>query len=489
MKKESKMNNTKTKAGKFLKSLTAAALFSFLTSGAHAGPVTDGLEHYSSDLENQTIKIAETLGRTVVSISTVVTRRIRQDIFTKDEMMRRFFEEFFGEIPEGEVKKRGLGSGVIIDEDGYILTNEHVVAGADKISIKLYDGREYEAEVKGTDVRSDLAVIKINAENLPTAELGDATDIRIGQWVMAVGNPLGYAIEGAEPTVTVGVISALRRNLPVRGKRDRSYTSLIQTDAAINPGNSGGPLVDLNGKVIGINVSILTTTGGFQGLGFAISVERVKQVIERLMTGKEIFYGWLGVSVQDPDKDLREYFGLERKEGVIILRVFPDSPAEKAGLEVGDVILRVDGEKMEDSIDLVENISSREPGTAVEMTVKKDGEKKNVRLMLGKRPGDLAKTGRQKAGKKQPEFRGMTVSGITPALKKDYGLTEEEGVVVTEVEPGSPAEKAGIRESDIITHVGRKRIAGVDDFRKAVKRVRGAFLIKTLRGFTVIKEK
>ncbi|HDN85752.1 MAG TPA: trypsin-like serine protease, partial [Candidatus Omnitrophica bacterium] len=259
------------------------------------------------DLEEATIKVAEKVGKAVVSISTVVRKKMGRWEFEppfEDEFFRRFFEEFFGEFPR-ERKEIGLGSGVIIDKDGYILTNEHVIQGAEEIKVRLPDGREFKAEVKGVDKRSDLAVIKINAHNLPVAELGDSDNLKIGQWVVAIGNPFGFAIESPQPTVTVGVISALHRYLPRIGKRERFYDDLIQTDAAINPGNSGGPLVDLNGKVIGINVAIITTSGGYEGIGFAIPINRAKRILGKLIRGEKILYGWLGITIQDLNEDLR----------------------------------------------------------------------------------------------------------------------------------------------------------------------------------------
>jgi len=228
---------------------------------------------------------------------------------------------------------------VIIDKDGYILTNEHVVSDATQVKVKLSDGREFDAETKGVDKRIDLAVIKINAKNLPVAKLGDSDELKIGQWVLAIGNPFGFAIENPEPTVTVGVVSALGRYLPVLGRRDRGYDDFIQTDAAINPGNSGGPLVNLKGEVIGINTAIITTSGGYQGLGFAIPINKAKKVIDKLAKGEKISYGWLGVNIQDLNEDLRNYFGIKEKEGVIVLKVYKDSPAEKGGIKEGDLIL------------------------------------------------------------------------------------------------------------------------------------------------------
>ena len=216
-------------------------------------------------------------------------------------------------MPDRDYKQVGLGSGVIIDSSGYILTNQHVIDQADKIKVTLSDGREFKGEIKGQDARSDLAVIKIVAKDLPAVELGNSEKLRIGEWVVAIGNPFGFALEGAEPTVTVGVISALHRSLGKILSRNRDYTDLLQTDAAINPGNSGGPLVNLKGEVVGINVAIFSTSGGYQGIGFAIPINAAKRIISQLIAGKEVLYGWLGITIQDLTEDMAKYFGLSIK--------------------------------------------------------------------------------------------------------------------------------------------------------------------------------
>jgi len=256
------------------------------------------------DLEKSTIDVAEEVGKAVVSISTEKTEkiggpRVRKYQFGfpfggenpfEDDLFDRFFDDFFGGF-DREYKQQGLGSGVIIDKEGYILTNEHVVGDADKLTVTLSDGREFKAEIKGTDQRSDLAIIKIDARDLPFAELGDSSNVKIGQWVLAIGNPFAFALENPEPTVTMGVISALHRSLGRGLGRNRDYSDLIQTDAAINPGNSGGPLVNLSGQVIGINVAIFSTSGGYQGVGFAIPINTARKIVSRLIEGKKILYG------------------------------------------------------------------------------------------------------------------------------------------------------------------------------------------------------
>jgi len=440
--------------------------------------------------EAQTIKVAQEIGRAVVTIKTEIRERVGAyfpfDEFG-DEFFRRFFEEFFGEIPEREFKRMGLGSGVIIDREGYILTNEHVVDSADTIRVRLSDGREFKAKIMGRDERSDLAVIKIEAHNLPVAELGDSDQLKIGQWVLAIGNPFGFVIEGSQPTVTLGVISALHRDLPSLGYRNRSYSDLIQTDAAINPGNSGGPLVDMEGRVIGINVAIISTSGGYQGLGFAIPINKAKRILNKLIRGERIAYGWLGVAIQNLNQDLRNYFGLKEGKGVIIVRVFPDSPAEKAGLKEGDLILAVDGEKIRTSSDLVRLVSEQAPGSQVDLRILRKNKYLNVKVILGERPQEES-LAQKKVQDQAFRFRGMEVEDITPSLRRKYNLYSEEGVVVTYVEPDSPADRAGILPSDVIISIEGERIRNKKDFLQIVQNIEGDCLVKTNRGFFVIRE-
>ncbi len=442
------------------------------------------------NLEKATINVAEKVGKAVVSISTVVKEKIggwRFESPFEDEFFRRFFEEFFGEFPEREYKRVGLGSGVIIDREGYILTNEHVVRGATQIKVKLSDGREFNAKLKGIDKRTDLAVIKIDAHNLPVAELGDSDNLKIGQWVLAIGNPFGFAIENPEPTVTVGVISALHRYLPRLRRRERTYDDLIQTDAAINPGNSGGPLVDLNGKIIGINVAIITTSGGYEGIGFAIPINKAKRVLGRLIRGEKILYGWLGISIQDLNEDLRSYFGIKERKGVIVVKVFKKSPAQKAGIKEGDLILEFNHQKIKASRELVRMVTATPVGEVITLTILRSGRKREIRVKVGKRPEDIEKlTYYEEEGY---EFRGLKVEDLTPYLKRKYKIEENGGVVIVDIESDSPAEKSGLEIGDVILKVEGERVKDKEDFKRITSKVKGNCLIKTNRGYFVIKEK
>lgn len=443
-------------------------------------------EEHIPEIGRLTSRVAQEAGRSVVSISTEVTQRVGirgRGSRPGDEFMRRFFEEFFDAIPEREFRRQGLGSGVIIDEAGYILTNNHVVGEADKIMVRLSDGREFEAEIKGADPRSDLAVIKIPAEDLPVATLGDSNELELGEWVMAIGNPFGFAIGGAQPTVTVGVVSALDRTLPFSQRTGRRLVGLIQTDAAINPGNSGGPLVNLKGEVIGINTAIITTTGGYQGLGFAIEVNRAKRVLDRLKRGEEVLYGWLGVSVQAVTTPLKEYFELDRETGILVINVIPDSPADKAGLREKDIIMALEGKEVSDIQQFVDAVSGRDPGSEVSLDVIRDGRKRQLDVRLGVHPGTATEVAEEMP---DADIRGLTVETITPEVVRRFDLPVESGVVVTDIEPGSAADRAGIRKGDVITHIEGERVRDKNEFGQILRATSGNVLLRTLRGFVVL---
>lgn len=459
-------------------------------------PATLSLEGYN--IEDAVINVANTAGKAVVSISTEHIKRLgggrsRRFYFGtpfgeapfEDEFFRRFFDEFFGEMPQREYKQMGLGSGVIIDAEGYILTNEHVVSGADKITVTLPDGREFKAEVKGTDPRSDLAIIKINSGNLPVVKLGNSDELKIGQWVVAIGNPFGFALQNSEPTVTVGVIGALHRSLGRALERNRDYSDLIQTDAAINPGNSGGPLVNLKGEIVGINVAIFSTTGGYQGVGFAIPINSAKRIMNKLIAGKKILYGWLGVTVQDLDDNLVKYFGLSDKNGVLVAKVLDSSPAQKAGIKEGDVIKRFDNKQINNVRELLNIVGKTEVGKKVITSVVRDKKEINLEVQIGERPQDLEKITEEVS--EEETWRGIKASDISEELKAHYRIEEKKGVVIVDVEPGSNADEAGLMPGDIILQINKQSLRNMSDYNKIIKSLKGDALIRTSRGFFVIK--
>jgi serine protease Do len=455
------------------------------------------------NIENAVINVANTAGRAVVSISAEHTQIIRgqrysfrspfgsQSPFGEDEFFRRFFDDFFGEMPDREYKSVGLGSGVIIDAAGYILTNEHVINDADKITVTLSDGREFKGEVKGRDPRSDLAVIKINARSLPVAPLGDSDDLKIGQWVVAIGNPFGFAMQNPEPTVTVGVISALHRSLGSMLSRYRDYDDLIQTDAAINPGNSGGPLVNLKGEIVGINVAIFSTSGGYQGVGFAIPVNSAKRIISKLIEGKKILYGWLGVTVQNLTEEMAKYLGLTDNQGALVANVLDSGPAKAAGIKEGDAIRTLDNKPVANVKELIASVSKMEVGRKVKVVVVRDKKQVSLEVKIGERPenleGDEVQEEDDDVQQTARDWRGLEVQEVSHHKRRRLEKIEERRVVVVNVKPNSPADEAGLMAGELIVEVNKQPIKNISDFNKATKNLRGSVLVKTRRGYFLVK--
>ena len=459
-------------------------------------PVSAEPTQEALSLQESFVKVSKDVGPAVVSISAEHTERYSTRYYPfarfRDDFFDDFFEDFFVAGPDREFKRLGLGSGVIIDKEGYILTNEHVIYGADKITVTLPDGREFKGSLTGSDVQSDLAVVKIASEtDLPFAELGDSDDVKIGHWAIAIGNPFAFAVKNPEPTLTVGVVSALGRSLPRTDKRAREYSDLIQTDAAINPGNSGGPLVNIRGEVIGINVAIL---GGAEGIGFAVPVNTAKKIISDLMQGRKVLYGWIGVMIQDVDSDLVKYFGLKDKKGVLVSRILEQSPAEKAGLAAGDIITSFDGIGVRNTQDLIRRVLKKDIGEKAELGVIRGGRPYSFDVEIGTRPEEETLLAHEK--KESPSgtvelkyWRGLEVSDATEELRTRFKLTLDKGVVVVQVETSSPAEEAGIRIGDVIYEIDRVPINNMKDYTDAIKNISGDVLVGTYRGYVVVKEK
>ncbi len=466
-----------------------------LSSSVYAEPTQE-----AASLQEAFVKVSKEVGAAVVSISTehIERYRTRQRPFFQfeDDFFNEFFNDFFMPGPEREFKRTGLGSGVIIDKEGHILTNEHVISGADKITVTLPDNREFEGHVTGSDIYSDLAVVKIESkDDLPFARLGDSDNVQIGHWAIAIGNPFAFAVKNPEPTVTVGVVSALQRSLPRTDRRAREYTDLIQTDAAINPGNSGGPLLNIYGDIIGINVAIFTLSGGSEGVGFAVPVNTAKKIMEDLKQGKKVLYGWLGVVIQDINAELAVYFKLEESYGVLISRILEKSPAEKAGLKPGDIIVSLDDEKVKGTQDLIRMVLKKDVGNKVTLGVIRNGKIYSVRVEIGKRPEDEIVIAQEKTDKALEEdaeaksWRGLEVSEITPEAVRRFNLETESGVLVVAVEGKSTAEEAGIRAGDVIYEINRMPVKDIKDYNKAIKKVKGDALVGTYRGYVLVKEK
>lgn len=378
--------------------------------------------------------------------------------FFGGDLFERFFRDRF---PDKEFRQQGLGSGVIVGKEGYILTNNHVVEGADEIKVVLGDKREFDGKVVGTDPQSDVAVIKIEGTDLPAVKLGDSDSLRVGNWVIAVGNPFGLS-----QTVSVGIISATgRANIGIA-----QYEDMIQTDAAINPGNSGGPLVNIKGEVVGINTAIFTKSGGYQGIGFAIPINMAKVIMKSLIEYGRVARGWLGVVIQDLTPALIKQFNVSVKEGVLIADVQENSPASEAGMKTGDIIVGYEGKDIRDVNHLRNVVAQTDIGKEVAVIALRDGVEQNLKIKIQEQPTDLfAATG------PSPDVRdlGITVQNLTSELAKSLNIEESIGVVVTEVAPGSPAANADIREGDLIKEVNRKRVKDVDEFRQAIKLAKG----------------
>ena len=369
------------------------------------------------------------------------------------------FEDFFKQHGGPPVKRKqmGEGSGVIVDGKGYILTNYHVVAGAEKITIHLFDGRELKGTVRGTDPRTDLAVVHVQTTDLPVAVIGDSDKIQVGEWAIAVGSPFGL-----EETVTVGVISAKGRS----GLGTGTYEDFLQTDASINPGNSGGPLVNIDGDVIGINAMIIQPG---QGIGFAIPINLAKTIMLELIKTGKVIRPWVGIGLQDITPDLMKYFNLKEKEGALISQVYSGSPAEQVGLKVGDVVIEVDGVKVKSTQDVVREVLKKKVGQKVNFVVLREGKRTQVSVTTAQMPEKIGERGPAKPAR---EWFGLRVSNVTPDIAKQLGLAKTEGVVVTGVEPNSVALGAGLKAGDIILEVNRQKILNENEYRSAMDKAK-----------------
>jgi len=396
------------------------------------------------------------------------------------------FEFFFGpRAPRPRSPQRRsqqpvttMGSGFIISEDGYILTNNHMVEDAKEVKIELADGRKFDAEIIGTDPESDVAVVKINAENLPYLELADSDELEVGEWVLAIGNPLTLS-----HTVTAGIVSAKGRSV---GLAD--FESFIQTDAAINRGNSGGPLINLDGKVVGINTAIVGATGNI-GIGFAIPINMVKYAYKQLREGGSVERGYLGVWFDQVDNGSAAYLGLdENTKGIIISDVADDSPAKEAGLQQYDVIVEFDNELIKGKNEFLNRVAMLKPGTKVSLVIMRDGKRKPLTIKLGKRPpsGELYGTLKPET----TEELGFTVQDLTDELAGRFGYENEKGVIVTEVDPGSEASEKGIAPGTLIKEINREPVRNTRQFNDAIKKAKkngGAMLlVKLANGYTKI---
>ncbi|MGE5247097.1 MAG: DegQ family serine endoprotease [Verrucomicrobiota bacterium] len=394
----------------------------------------------------------------VVNISTTQVVKFEQprmqSPYGPQDPFEQFFNNFFGRMPR-EQKRRSLGSGFIVSDDGYILTNNHVVDKADEVTVTLLDKEEFRAKVVGTDPKTDIALIKISApKKLPYVKLGDSEKLEVGEWVIAIGNPFGLG-----HTVTAGIVSAKGRIIG-----SGPYDDFIQTDASINPGNSGGPLFNLKGEVVGINSAIIQ---GGQGIGFATPISLAKSILEQLKDKGRVTRGWLGVYIQPLTPDVAAKLGAAGSHGALVSDVTKDGPAAKAGIRSGDVIVAFNGKEVRDERDLPSIVAVTKPGTKVDVKLVRDGKQMTIPVTVA----EMKPSGKEAAGK--PDLSkgvGLTVQDITPDIAKRFDITDTKGVIVTSVDDGSPADDAGMQAGDIIRQIDQKPVSNVAEFKKLMKR-------------------
>jgi serine protease Do len=429
--------------------------------------------------------MAEHLKPSVVNMSTTqVVKGQRRTMprlpfpspFGERDPFEEFFERFFGgDNPQREFRGRSLGSGFIINREGYIVTNNHVVENASDIKVSLSDKEEYTAKVIGRDPKTDVALIKIDAKkDLPAVALGDSSKLRVGESVMAIGNPFGFG-----HTVTTGIVSAKGRIIGAG-----PYDDFIQTDASINPGNSGGPLFNMNGEVVGINTAIIASG---QGIGFAIPINVAKELLVQLRDKGRVVRGWLGVQVQGITPELAKSFGLERERGALVADVMADTPAEKAGIERGDIIVEFNGRKIEEMNDLPRVVASVPPNTDVPVKILRKGQEKVMQVKVAELKDKEERVAASGGGTLE-ESLGLTVQELTPEIARSLRVNESKGLVVTNVEEGSPADDAGLRRGDVIVEINQKKVDTLRDYRAALGRVGGAdsLLLLVRRGGNVL---
>jgi len=410
----------------------------------------------------------------VVYISTVKTIKgsgqIPPSPFGPNSPFNDFFDRYFRDQMPRDFKQEALGTGFIIDKEGYILTNNHVVEKSDDIKVKLADDEEYKAKVIGKDSKTDLALIKIDPDKaLNALPLGDSDDLEVGDWVVAIGNPFGLG-----NTVTTGIVSAKYRNIGAG-----AYDNFIQTDASINPGNSGGPLLNTAGEVIGINTLIYSQSGGNIGIGFAIPINMVKDLLPQLKEGK-VVRGWLGVMIQEITSELKEKLDLKDEKGALVADVPAGGPADKAGIKRGDVIISFDGKEIKTMSELPYLVASTSVGKTVTVEVIRDGKKLSFEVKIRELKED--ESGGPTTTEDEAAKLGMVVQEITPELARNFGLSEKSGLVVVQVESGSPVAEAGIRAGDLILEVDRQTVKTLDDFTRKIESYKAGdailFLVK-----------
>jgi serine protease Do len=441
--------------------LIAAAIFAAGFAGGRSGRIDGAAALISAPVsaaaqEESLPDIIERVSCSVVSIESkkIVTTSSRNNPMTNDPFWRRFFEQ------PREREQQNFGSGVVISDDGYILTNNHLVGGATEVLVKCTDGREFEAEVVGADAQTDVAVIKVEAGQLPAIELGTSENLRLGETVLAIGYPFGI-----DQTVTKGIISGQGRSLGLV-----EYEDFIQTDAAINPGNSGGALINEKGELIGINTAIASRSGGSQGIGFAIPIDFARSIMDQLIEDGKVVRGYVGVYPDEITNDMVEFFDLESKEGVLVSNVGADTPAEKAKMKRGDVIVEFDGNEIKNVNQFRMLAAEAAPGDKIDVVLIREGKKKTVKLVVGERPTETAENSAEEDAEDiSPLFLGVGLQSMKDEFRDALELPNDiDGIIVTDVQDGTPAAKAGLRRGDVIVEVDKKQIENLDDFRNVM---------------------
>ncbi len=422
--------------------------------------ISPSAKDFLGKLSGYLSEVSEAVKPSVVNIATTKTGTMQQSLFN-DPFFRRFFGDQFGHPnsePQRQFKSSSLGSGVIMTENGYILTNNHVIKDADEIKIIFYDKREFKGKVIGTDPKSDLAVIKIDAKDLPAIKIGDSDKLKVGEVVIAIGNPFALS-----HTITMGIISAVgRSNVGIA-----DYEDFIQTDAAINPGNSGGALVNTDGELIGINTAILSRSGGYMGIGFAIPSNMANSIMDSIIKHGKVIRGWLGVSIQNMTPDLAEQFDIKEEKGSLVTDVVEDSPAEKAGFKRGDLIIEYDDKQVEDTTALRNMVAGTLPDTTVKIKVIREGKKKTLTVTIEK----LSETVATAKSKFSNAMRGVHVQNINPEIRSSLDIPQKvKGIIVMNVEIESPAFQA-LKRNDVIQEINRNVIRNTKDYEKAVSKI------------------
>jgi len=468
----------------------------------------DIIRNHSSDLLFPHSAFAQNIGNTSIadvtenSIASVVNIYSTKVIsssggnsaapFFDDPFFKRFFGNNFQQNMPKERREQSLGSGVIVDKEGIILTNNHVVADAKKLKVTLFDGQEFDAEIIGTDPKSDLAVIRLKGDfkKLKPFNFGDSDKLRLGEIVLAIGNPFGL-----QHTVTMGIVSAKGRS----GMGIEEYEDFIQTDAAINPGNSGGALINMSGELVGINTAILSNQGSFQpgnqGVGFAIPSNMAKLIVKQLIDGGKVVRGWLGVGIQDVTHDIADVMNLPSSKGVLISDIYEDTPAEKAGLKAGDIITRVNSKDIDNASQLRNKIAILGADVKVTLAVLRDGSEKNIKVKLGILPEDkqLASLGRESGAGNEGEIKALSIAPLNRTNRSNYQIPNDvaNGVIVTNIEQDSPAQETGLLPGDVIMEINHKTVDSVDMFIKEYKKSKENVLIYVYRNgrrfFKVLK--